>query len=164
MCQYKTISADSHINEPPDMFERMPDNLKDVRPKLVSVERGDAWVMAPGLPPRLVSTSAVAGKKFEEYMKEPVTYANMRPGSFDPKARIEDMEIDGVEAEILFPGIMRDVGKVVPEARLEACKAYNDWMAEFCSHDPDRLLGLAVLAVEDGEGAVEELKRVRKLG
>ena len=49
--------------------------------------------MAPGAEPRFVSTSAVAGRKKEEYLKEPVTYANMCKGSFDPAARQRGFQV-----------------------------------------------------------------------
>ena len=58
---------------------------------MVSVSRrarpphfGHVALTNPGASARLVSTSAVAGKKYEDYLKEPVTYENMRRGSYDP--------------------------------------------------------------------------------
>ena len=71
--QYSIVSADSHINEPPDLFKNLPMSLQEFAPKVVSLEKGDAWVMAPGAEPRLISTSAVAGRKKEEYLSKPVT-------------------------------------------------------------------------------------------
>jgi predicted TIM-barrel fold metal-dependent hydrolase len=46
-----------------------------------------------------------------------------------------------------------------------ACfKAYNDWLSEFCAHNPKRLIGAALISLEDiGEGATE-LRRVAKNG
>ena len=68
MQNYAIVSADSHINEPPDLFQNVPNALKEFAPKVVSYEKGDAWIMAPGDEPRFVSTSAVAGRKKEEYL------------------------------------------------------------------------------------------------
>jgi predicted TIM-barrel fold metal-dependent hydrolase len=165
MCQYTVISADSHINEPPDLFERLPRHLREAGPKLVRTEKGDTWFMYPGAPPRPVSTSAFAGFQAEAFMKVPVTYDNMRPGSFDPQARLADMDLDGVEADVLFPGIMRYVGAVPdPETRAACCRAYNDWMAEFSSYDPKRLIGQAVIEIEDASEATAELRRARRIG
>ena len=165
--EYKrAVSADGHINEPPDMFVGLPQQLKDVTPYVIRQDSGDdAWIMYPGAPPRPISTSAQAGRKYEDYLKEPTNFENMRPGSFDPKARIDDMELDGIDAEVLYPGIVRGIGTVRPEVRKLCSQAYNDWLIQFCSYDPDRLVGLAVAALDDGADFVaQEMKRVRKLG
>jgi predicted TIM-barrel fold metal-dependent hydrolase len=46
-----------------------------------------------------------------------------------------------------------------------ACfKAYNDWLSEFCSHDPNRLIGAALISLEDIGDASKELQRVAKNG
>jgi predicted TIM-barrel fold metal-dependent hydrolase len=45
-----------------------------------------------------------------------------------------------------------------------ACRAYNDWIAEFCAAAPDRLKGVAMLNVDDLDDAVAELERARSLG
>ena len=53
---YTIISADSHINEPPDLFKNLPKSLQATAPQLVRLEKGDAWVLAPGAEPRMVAT------------------------------------------------------------------------------------------------------------
>ena len=42
--------------------------------------------------------SSVAGKSPEEFGVDPIRYADMIPGCYDPKARLADMDIDGVHA------------------------------------------------------------------
>ncbi len=163
------ISSDGHINEPPDLWtSRAPAKIKDRVPKVVSTPQGDAWVMSPQMKPRPVSTSAAAGIKPEDYMKKPVTYKEMRPGSFDPKARIADMDIDHVQAEVLYPGIARALDQFDdPEVRLFCANSYNEWLAEFQSTDPKRLVSLAILPqIDDNEGdnTLEALQRAKSLG
>jgi predicted TIM-barrel fold metal-dependent hydrolase len=134
-------------------------------PRVVAVEQGDAWIVHPDVAPRPVTTSAVAGVKYEEYLKKPVTYKEMRPGSFDPMARLEDMDIDGVDAEVLYPGIARALDLAYdPEVRLFCAQAYNDWLAEFQCVRPDRFVGLAVLPPVEDETSTEELERAIGLG
>jgi Amidohydrolase len=161
------VSADSHINEPPDLWTKAaPAGLADRVPRVVEIPQGDAWIVAPGAAVRPVGTSAVAGTKPEDYMKEPVTYKKMRPGSFDPAARLEDMTIDSVQAEVLYPGIARGLGRFADaESRLFCAQVYNDWIAEFQRAEPSRLVGLAVLPpLDDGDNAVRELERAHSLG
>ncbi len=168
MQNYDIVSADSHINEPPDLFMNVPKALKELAPKVVSYEKGDAWIMAPGAEPRFVSTSAVAGRKKEEYLKEPVTYANMCKGSFDPAARLKDMDIDHLDADVMYPGIMRYLERCAnDEIRLACAHAYNEWMADFCKFNPARLAGIGVVPMLDdngGKNAVEAIKFAAKKG
>jgi predicted TIM-barrel fold metal-dependent hydrolase len=41
---------------------------------------------------------------------------------------------------------------------------YNDWLAEFCAVDPERLLGLAMIPTWDVDQGVRELERARAAG
>ncbi|MEK7215723.1 MAG: hypothetical protein AAB289_09045, partial [Chloroflexota bacterium] len=168
MQSYTIVSADSHINEPPELFRDIPKSLRDLAPKVVSLEKGDAWVMAPGAEPRLVSTSAVAGRKKEEYLATPVTYANMCKGSYDPAARLKDMDIDHLDADVMYPGIMRYLERCAnDDVRLACANAYNEWMAGFCKFNPSRLVVIGVVPMLDdkgGKSAVEAMRYSRKLG
>ncbi len=168
MQSYSIISADSHLNEPPNLFNDIPRALRDIAPKVVRLEKGDAWVMKPGAAPRLVSTSAVAGRKKEEYLATPVTYDNMCKGSFDPGARLKDMDIDHIDADVMYPGIMRYLERCEnAEVRLACSQAYNEWIADFCKFNPKRLAGVGVLPIlddDDGKSAVVALKHAQKIG
>ena len=76
-----------------------------------------------------------------------------RPG--DPHLRIKEMEKDGVDAEIIF-GILGVASRVQDhEAANEMLRIYNDWLKDFCSHYPDRQIGLACLPYGDIDAAVE---------
>ena len=50
------------------------------------------------------------------------------------------------------------------EAANEMFRIYNDWLVDFCSHYPDRHIGLACLPYGDIDAAVKEIHRVAKLG
>src|SRR5258708_38658304 len=74
------------------------------------------------------------------------------------------MEKDGVDAEIIF-GILGVASRVQDhEAANEMLRIYNDWLRDFCSHYPDRQIGLACLPYGDIDAAVKEIHRVAKLG
>ena len=43
---YRLISADSHVNEPPDLWtDRVPAEFRDRAPRIERFEQGDAWVI-----------------------------------------------------------------------------------------------------------------------
>jgi uncharacterized protein len=164
---YELVSADGHINELPDLWTKdVPEHMADLVPRVVSSEdAGDTWILAPKLPPRKMGSSAASRDSSGAY-KPTATYKDMRPGSFDPKARIEDMELDGVGAEVLYPGQGRALDTFAnEEVRAYCARRYNDWMAEFQAADPKRLVGLAILPpLDDGDTAREELIRAADLG
>src|SRR2546428_10949296 len=85
-----------------------------------------------------------------------------RPG--DPHLRVKEMDRDGVDAEVIY-GILAAAAKLNDrEASNEMLRIYNTWLNDFCSHYPDRHIGLACLPYGDIEAAVAEVHRVAKLG
>jgi predicted TIM-barrel fold metal-dependent hydrolase len=171
------ISADSHINEAPDLWEqRLPTRLRERGPRLVRTEDGrDVW-MAEGINPAplMWATNAAGqrreGEPFDDH-EMTITREDMLRGSYDPAARLADMDADGLRAEVLYPGPLGGLGGgggiagiPDPELRGATIRAYNDWLAEFCSAAPDRLVGLALVRIEEPEQAVAELERAAALG
>src|SRR5215467_14247630 len=74
------------------------------------------------------------------------------------------MELDGVQAEVIF-GILGAATRLNDhEAAKEMFRIYNDWLVEFCRHYPDRQIGLACLPYGDIDAAVAEIYRVAKMG
>lgn len=130
------ISADSHVMEAPDFWHsRLPDAL-----------RGEV----PEFPPRPQTGTAMN---------------DQRPGGYDPHKRVDEMETDGVAAEVLYPTLgLRLFSLEHPEAQ-EACfRIYNDWLMEYCAAAPGRLLGIACLSTYDIDRAVAELRRTHEGG
>ena len=82
-------------------------------------------------------------------------------GAWDPRARLADMSIDGIDVAVLF-GSSRGPSSVSGgEQRLEPliARAFNDWMAEYCSTDPRRLKAAAWVALHDVDAACAEARR-----
>ena len=81
----------------------------------------------------------------------------------DPHLRVKDLDRDGVDAEVIY-GILGASSWLRPEAATEMLRIYNDWLKDFCSHYPDRHIGLACLPYGDIDAAVKEIHRVAKMG
>ena len=82
----------------------------------------------------------------------------------DPHLRIKDMDRDGVDAEVIY-GILGASSRLNDrEASNEMLRIYNDWLKDFCSHYPEREIGLACLPYGDIDEAVKEIHRVAKMG
>jgi predicted TIM-barrel fold metal-dependent hydrolase len=161
------ISADSHVTEPPDTYaERIDPRYRDTAPRLVRHEQlGDVFVIEGMAVPVPMGLVAAAGKPSEEIRISGVRFEEMHRGGWDPEARLEDQDRDGVAAEIIYP----TVGMVLCNHRdfdyKKACfDAYNLWIAEFCSAHPQRLIGIGQTALRSPEEGIEDLRRIRELG
>ena len=134
------------------------------RPTWSSTETWTTGCMTATVTPALVS-SAVAGKSKEEFSPEPVTYAEMRPGCYDAKARIDDMDRAGILASLCFPTLTRFCGQLFMEASdrefgFVCLKAYNDWMIEeWCQAAPGRYIPLVLIPMWDPHLAAKEMER-----
>lgn len=88
-----------------------------------------------------------------------------RPGGHDPKARVSEMQQDGVHGEVLYPSFCMDLYGLTDAALQEACfRVYNDWIIEYCAAAPDRLFGISNLSCYNIANAVKELERGKKAG
>jgi predicted TIM-barrel fold metal-dependent hydrolase len=164
MANDRIISADSHVNPPKDLWTRnAPASLKDRVPRVESTEQGDFWIVDSEVS-GAIGLDASAGRKPEEFKPMGLTYKDMRPGSYDPKARLEDMDTDGVDAEVLYFG--GPVTQYPPDAELRRyiVQTYNDWMRELSKAAPARLIGLAHVPVVDLKEGMQELERIAAMG
>jgi len=161
---YQLISADSHVNEPPDLWrDRVPAALRDRAPRIERFAEGDAWVLEGVRDPINFGMNACAGLAPED-MKGWVRFEDIRAGGYEPAARLEEMDRDGVDAEVLYPTPRLSAAIIAnPDAEyhLAMVKAYNDWISEFVSHAPTRFGGLAILPNRGGvRESVAEIDRV----
>jgi predicted TIM-barrel fold metal-dependent hydrolase len=90
------------------------------------------------------------------------------PGSSTPKERLNEQDMDGVQAEILYASPQYPMlTRTIPEREpyLALIRAYNDWLAqEYCAIAPDRLLGQGIIPVWDLDASIDELTHCKELG
>jgi predicted TIM-barrel fold metal-dependent hydrolase len=172
--QYRIVSADSHFVEPPDLFtSRLDARLRDRGPRtefgaLGAGFEGEFWIVpeSASATPRAVATFFGAGMSMDE-----VKDVNRRGFAaapdfvFDPAARLQAQDRDGVSSEVLYSscGLML-FGIEDGELRRASFRAFNDWAAEYCGYDPKRLLGCALIDVDDVEAGARELERAVGMG
>jgi predicted TIM-barrel fold metal-dependent hydrolase len=168
MSEMHVMSADSHVMEPADFWAtRLDVKYRDQAPRVVKNDRGAGYVfVAPGISPFPVAGGFGTGRSGTE-LKEHLTkgYEAARPSGWDPAERIKDQDIDGVEAEVLYTTLGMRLFSLDDAGLQRACfGAYNDWLSEFCSYNPKRLVGNALVSLEDiGEG-IKELERCARIG
>ena len=164
MATERLISADSHVNPPKDLWTRdAPERLEDRVPRVESTPQGDFWVVDSEITGG-IGLDAAAGRTPEQFKAVGLAYKDMRPGSYDPKARLEDMDLDGVDAEVLYFGGPVTQYPTDPALRRYIVSRYNDWMVELSQAAPTRLIGLGHVALVDVDEAVAELERIATRG
>src|SRR4051812_3355815 len=182
----KIVSVDDHVVEPPHLWQTwLPAKYREKGPR--SERRGigsmrhvgggtyeqtfddngpqaDCWIYEDLV---YINKRHVAAVGFDrdDMTMSPITYDEMRPGCYDPKARLEDMDVNHVEASLSFPSFPRFCGQTFLEAKdrevAEACVyAYNDWMVEeWCGDSDGRLIPLIIIPLWDAELAAKEVRR-----
>lgn len=158
---FTVIDVDGHIFEPDDLWERhLPRTLHDRRPRLVRDSRGTTRYLLEG---NVIPQGTGRGAWVPEGMRESSVH---REGAVDPKLRLEDMDTEGIDIAVLY-GVVSLGFYAMNDRELcnAVCRAYNDWLAEYCSADPTRLKGTPALPLKWIDDACIEAERaVRELG
>ena len=164
------ISADSHVVESAEFFQPLQKRFGEKAPRMVTVDpnKGPQLDLGNGQLGIGLSGFFMADVDFtrpdivELYRKG---YDLARPGCYDVAERLKDQELDGVDAEVLYPSVLFNVYQI---DNLDIVKAtfslYNDWTADYCSDAKDRLFGLACVQLFDLDEAIQEMERSKKLG
>ncbi|MBF6571047.1 MAG: amidohydrolase family protein [Candidatus Binataceae bacterium] len=160
------LSADSHVLEIPEVWsKRIDSKFKDRAPYLEKNERHGAMFVIPGINFRLPMALLSGAGRAPDKMDEKADFEQLQSGGWDPKKRIEDQNRDSIAAEILYPSIGMVLCKHPDHDYRKAClDAYNLWLAEYCSLDRNRLLGIGMVSMRTPEDSIAEARQIKKLG
>ncbi|HXC26959.1 MAG TPA: amidohydrolase family protein [Stellaceae bacterium] len=162
------LSSDSHVFEPPDLWQtRIDKAFRDRAPRIERIDGGDAVVVEADQVLSGIGLISNAGARFDapETISATGKFEDVHRGGYDPQQHIEDMALDGVAGEVLYPSQGLFYFKVADTPLMSAIfRAYNDWLAEFCRTDPARLKGIAMINLDDVQEGVKELERAARLG
>jgi len=179
------VDVDAHVVESPDLWSsRLPARYRDVGPRLVHAPAGEvalvdgkyverpgtegpdvAWWLYEETATQLKRYIAAAGVPADEVTMDGITYADTRPGCWQPAERLNDMDINGVQAQMCFPNYVRFCGQMFlwgqdKELSRLCVEAYNDWMVEeWCGSSRGRLIPLCLVPLWDVDLAVAEVRR-----
>jgi predicted TIM-barrel fold metal-dependent hydrolase len=171
MPEQLTIDGDGHVMEPEDLWTARMDASKwgDWIPRTVTeddcyqIQYVGGVVRAGGRELQDAMSSAVGMTPKEFY---DLTLQLRVEGGHDPHARIADMDRDGIDVAVLYPSAGMFFGPVDPipalhdvDFVLDCQRAYNDWLADYCSAYPTRLFGVAAAPLQDIDKAIGEVQR-----
>jgi len=148
------IDADGHGGELLDWRRRIPDAYRSRMDEYIA-QMNAVYGDVPGGGIR----GEVAGEDGERDEALEGS-ARMRPGMYEPKARLEDMDLEGIDVAVLFPpGSGEEWALGDPDFAAALCRTLNDSRAEYAGYAPDRLKLVAKLPMIAPEYAAAELER-----
>jgi predicted TIM-barrel fold metal-dependent hydrolase len=180
------VSVDDHVVEPPHLWHTwLPEKFRAAGPRVErkgiaglkfiggtryeytiddDAPKADCWIYEDQLFPHKRHVAAV-GFDRDDMGLQPITYDEMRPGCYEPKARVQDMLDNWVDVSLTFPTFPRFCGQTFSEAKdkelaLACVLAYNDWMVEeWCGDSDGHLVPLPIIPLWDVSLAAAEVQR-----
>jgi len=166
--RFAVIDVDTHLTEPPDLWtSRVPTAMRDQVPHVVRRGDMDVWVVGDQF---IGAPGAYSMAGFDGVIPEmPKTYADIPPAAFDAAARLAFLDDQGIQAQVLYPnvggfgnGFFLSLGD--RDVVAASVRAYNDYLTDWCSADPGRLLPVIATPFWDLEFAVAEIERAAAAG
>ncbi len=165
------ISSDSHVVEPGDLWlEQLPPRLRDRAPRAVQDPGNHYWYFeAPeigrGVNLTLSRNAGMTQGEVDALLaSDPDAWVGAT-GGHDPVTRLADLWADGTVADVVYPTAGLSLLQYDDvELQLACIQVYNDWLAEFCAADPDRIIGVAMVPTWDIDVGVAELNRCGDMG
>ena len=132
------IDGDAHVTEPPEGLRQYLKEENRVRPLFGGGEPWDRFL------------GGTLGKGRND----------------DPQVQLEDMDADGIDIQVIYPTLSLGLCRhKETDVAVDIAHAYNDWLAAFCATNPQRLKGVALVALQDVGAATKEVRRaVEELG
>ena len=167
-------SGDSHIVEPLDLFDRLPEHLRERMPRSVKDPDGG------------FETIYVDGQEFRRELPRPKPGQKKRKGfaginarpvgseanefiervihGNDPTHRLEDLDAEGIWAEVIYPSLgIWSFNIRTPEVAKAGCRLLNEFARDFQGHSP-RFVCCASIPLVDVADAVAGIKRASTAG
>jgi predicted TIM-barrel fold metal-dependent hydrolase len=166
--QYRVIDVDTHLTEPADLWtSRVPSAMKDDVPRIERKGGMDVWVVGDQF---IGAPGAYSMAGYDGVIPEmPPTFDDIPPAAYDADARLAFLDQEGIYAQVLYPnvggfgnGFFLRLGD--REVVAASVRAYNDFLTEWCSADPDRLLPIVATPFWDVDFAVAEIERMAAQG
>ena len=177
---FKIMDSDIHVLEPKDLWlDYIEPAYKDQAPHVLQAPEGGGtgkWQFAgksfpafSDLPDRQRTAQIRHDKARERHIatgryQDP---ADDLPGDH-PQAMLQAMDREGIDVSIIFRTLASHVigvDDLDPNLSAAVCRAFNNWLHDFCKTDPERLKLAALMPMHDVQRAVQEARRcVEELG
>ena len=164
---FQILDSDIHVVESPDLYERyLEERFKPQAPIFVSTpehQHRNNWLLTIPGQKQKVPQYAIP-EKFRETRMEAVAsfLKDAIDDNYGPGSMVRGMDVEGVDVAVLFRTWAQghvSLDDLEPECAVALCRAYNNWLADFCSADPERLKGAALISLHSVDLAIQEARR-----
>lgn len=158
------VDCDAHVMEPDHIWTDYIDpEYRDRAPKRI-VDNGRVWgqIHVDGQPLYQNYPDHLVDVYQESLLKN---YGEFYRAGFDAPSLLRAMDLQGIDISYLYPSIglyVTAINGQDPDLAYAITRAYNNWLAEFCSHAPERLRPVAMVSLHRTEDARQELLRCVK--
>lgn len=146
----RLIDMDTHF-APTDEFAYVAEEFKPLIPRWLPHGEGRVALVAPNRPPL---------KKRTGVFNATVHW----PGNFEAEARVRDMDLLGVEKQLLNPEFSQYCYETEPRLAAALCRSANTAVGHCLKRYPDRFIGSAVIPTQDMPASLDEAERALDLG
>ena len=168
------IDVDGHILEPHGLWEEYVEPaFRERTLKILEDDAGLEYLSVDGKPSGFARGGTLGalgaiGQDVNPFL-EPgrIKWEDaLLPGGYDPDARVQVMNDEGIDMSLVYPslGLVWEADCHDPKLAAANCRAYNNWVFDFCRPHPQRLVPVAHLPSLDVDEALVELRRCAKLG
>ena len=170
---FKIFDADTHIRPDADLLE--PYMSAAAVEKLAQYEKYRArskegavtYLMGQRKYTRRLGLAGDAAPESQEYMTGYKRHPHGKPNPLcerDPPVRVRDMDIEGVDVNLMLPSGWFGCWTTIDDGSLETAmyQAYHRRMADYCGAFPSRLKGVIAIAARDVTTSLAELNRCAK--
>ncbi len=178
VAKIKIVDADSHVMEPSDLWEKNLDSsLRNRAIRISKDQDGLEYLEIDGKMSGVVNGGWLAGFGQLDHEIDSRWEKNEKPGGLDyeegvpsgardGEAKLQWMDEHGIDVTLLYPSLALGWQDECQDSDLAAsyCRVYNDWLTDFCRPYSERLIPIAQISLLRVEDAIDELKRVAKLG
>jgi predicted TIM-barrel fold metal-dependent hydrolase len=168
---FKVLDSDIHIIEPPDLWQRYIDlEFRDRAPYSLTEDMGDLRLAHDGKPWGRVAGDANSSRRREghSYAHNQERWRPFKERGWASTVQLEAMDTEGIDVAVVYPSrglFALSVPDMDPPFAAAMARAYNNWLNDFCSGDPRRLIGAGMISPFDVNDAVSEARRcVKELG
>ena len=155
----QVISADSHVLEPPDLWTKaLGEKWGDKAPHFADRFRGESGTF-------FFSGRDVLRLGSSRDIDQEERYQNLQAAGRDPALRLRIMDDEKIASEVLNASWAMLTPRILNGELRRACATvFNDFLVEYAGHDIQRLVGVALLPIDDVAWALAELERMAATG
>ncbi len=168
--ELRFVDADGHVLEhPTEMPAYAPAAYRERIWHVEADAKGSEWMImddqrVPATGLSLAGTAGMSAEDRERARKGELRYTEIRPAAYDAKARLADLDTEGIAVSVLYPTFLLGIQghRDVDFAEVQ-CRAYNDWLVDHVAKGEGRLFGVGIVPQQDIERTAAEIRRLGRL-